>query len=140
MLRITTGQTLDHLRMAKGYQLFGIQVGRNDKPLQFSNAYDLIGDSIVYFYANRINPANKTIEVFELNTDCLIYGDGQYYVDGSKSFTGNLPDGVYYFEFSNGTTIFNSEMFAISEQSFDNLAPILEVKHFQDSPIFEFND
>jgi len=140
MLRVTTGQQLDHLRMSKGNQLFGIQVARNNKLLDIYNAYYPVATIINYFYANRINISNETIEIFILDNSYLFYEDGQYLIDRTEDFIGNLPDGIYYLEFSNGTTVFSSEMFAISEQSFENVIPITEIKHFQDSPIFEFND
>jgi len=148
MLRITQNTELkDSLREFKGNNDFELQVSRNNKPLQIYNAYG-DGSNIVYFYAHLLDRLNQVDETYELSVDTLLYADGQYYVDSTKYFDNVtpinvLPNGNYYLEFCNDSgEVFESEVFTVYQEEIDGSETYSQpkVKHYENDPIFLFND
>ena len=147
MLRITNQTILqDSLREFKGNENFGLQVSRNNKPLQISGAYSL-GGEIIYFYAHKLGYQNKVLTTYELSLDTLTYLDGQYLINPAKYFDNTTPtnvlsDGNYFLSFANSTETFYSEVFTVKQSELDgsDSFSISEVKHFENDPVFIFND
>jgi len=147
MLKITNQTILqDSLRDFRGGENVGLQISRNNKPLQISEAFST-GGEIIFFYAHKLGYLNKVLTTYELSLDTLTYADGQYLINPAKYFDNVtpmnvLPDGNYFLSFGNGTEIFKSEDFTIYQTELDgsNSFNISEIKHFQNDPIFEFND
>ena len=147
MLRITNQTILqDSLREFKGNENFGLQISRNNKPLQISGAYST-GGEIIFFYAYKLGCRNKIEYTYELSLDTLTFADGQYLINPSKYFdnttpTNVLPDGNYCLSFANATETFFSEVFAVYQSELDgsNSFNISEIKHMENDPIFIFND
>lgn len=135
----------DYLREFDGAEGFALQISDNNHPLTIYNAYSIIGDSITYFRACKVGYKSKILYTYELDTDCLNYSDGQYLIDSTKYFdnttpTNILPDGIYFFTFSNGTEIFNSERFSIVTQMLTSDYSQPEPKKFENDEVFNFND
>jgi hypothetical protein len=147
MLRITNQTELqDSLREFKGNENFGLQVSRNNKPLQIYSAYSL-GGSITFFYAYQLGYKGKVLKTYELSLDTLIYSDGQYLINPAKYFdnvtpANILPNGNYCLSFGNGIETFFSEVFAIYQEQLDGSETygIPEVKSFENDQVFNFND
>jgi uncharacterized protein (TIGR02145 family) len=88
----------------------------NDEENTFDFTYtDSIVSNIEYFIARRINDTRHVLESFELNTDLIVYENGQYLFDETKCFDGYLPDGVYFFEFNNGYETYRSQIFNVTD-------------------------
>lgn len=147
MLRITNQTELqDSLREFKGSETLGLQLSRNNKPLQIYNAYSN-GGNIIYFYAHKLGYQNKVESTYELSLDTIKYQDGQYLVDSTKYYdnvtpTNVLPDGNYFLTFANETETFFTEVFMVLQNAIDGSDSfnISEIKHFENDPIFIFND
>lgn len=148
MLKITNSNIIkDSERFFKSDESFGQQIGYNNKPLQF---YDAFGDgsNIIFFYAHKLKYQNVVELTFELSLDTILYDDGQYFADPTKYFdnvdnTNVLPNGVYYLSFGNeNEEIFYSEIFQAAQEYIDGsdsfVAP--KVKHFENDVIVIFND
>lgn len=135
----------DYLRDAKGNESFGLQISDNNHPLGIYNAYSAIGEAITYLRALKLGYQTIIAYTYEIDTDCISYSDGQYLIDASKYFDNStpeniLPDGIYFFSFSNGTEIFNSECFRIVTQKLTGDYSHPEAKKFENDEVFNFND
>lgn len=147
MLRITKGILTDNLADFKASDDFGLRVYPNNKPGQIYNAYSA-GGNIIFFYAYLIGYRGKIEATYELSIDSIIYQDGQYLIDPTKYFdnvdnNNVLPDGNYMLSFSNGVEDpFNSEVFLVFQAQLDGAYAYNqpEIKHFEDSQIFIFNN
>ena len=146
MLKILPNDILkDSLRVFRGN--YGLQFGYNNKPLQVYDAYG-DGSDIIFFYAHIMRYKEKVCTTFELSLDTILYADGQYYFDSSKFFdnvtpTNILPNGTYFLSFGNVTgEVFNSELFQVNQFEIDGSDSFEtpQVKHFENDPIFLFND
>lgn len=116
MLKIIRNWELqDYLRSENGHRGYGIPVSWNYKPLKIYNAYYDTNIALDYFFAVQLNIDNSIKETFVLDTSLIIYSDGQYLIDETKLFGGNLECGRYYFEFNNGKETFYSQVFVVRD-------------------------
>jgi len=102
----------DFLRDNQGFRGYGLQIGSNRVPLQIYGAYssDL---AISSFKLNRIDSGNEVIESLTLSNDLIKFDTWQYLIDKTKLFEITIPEGVYFYEFSNGFDVYCSEIFKI---------------------------
>lgn len=139
MLKVTTNQVNDYIRPFKGNISYGLQIAPNDSPLQITGAY-CDYTPLVYFYAVRLNQLGVIDTIYDLPLNLLLHEDGQFFIDPDNTgFGGNLPDGAYFFEFSDGINIWSSEIFGVSGAAFGNFDEVA-IKHFESSEVFLFND
>jgi len=115
MLKIYKNNILqDYMRTAQGNRGYGLQMCTGKSPLQIYNAYS-DNLAITYFNLNRIDSGNVVLTTTTVSNDLIKYENGQYLIDRTKLFSVSFPEGVYYYEFSNDTNIFVSEIFKIQD-------------------------
>jgi hypothetical protein len=150
----------DFLRHNQGNRGYGLKIQNMWLPLPISGAYSDIERTIVYLIARKIDDKNEVITSYEIDTSLIIYEDGQYCFDKTKTLGGILPEGVYYYEFNDGYETYYSEIFKVEDITELDLAsnplPISDedlisnlninthdliiLKQFDDSEYFEFDD
>ncbi len=146
MLRVEKNNIqADYLREYRGNEAFGLQLSRNDQPLQIYNAYSLIGAPVQWFRAKKIKYQDIIESTHELDTDSIYYSDGQYLINSDMFFDNTTPtnilaDGIYFFQFYNGVEIFNSECFKIVDQFLAHDYSEPELKKFENDELFLYND
>jgi len=146
MLRVEKNTVqADYLREFKGSESFGLQISRNDHPLTIYNAYSVIAGAATYLNAHKLGYQNRIELTYSIDVDCISYVNGQYIIDPTKYFDNAtpeniLPDGNYFFEFSNGVEPFNSECFIIVAQRESGNYTQPTIKAFQNDVLFIFND
>jgi len=117
MLRfLKTYETRDFVRDLQLNFNYGIQICPNNRSVQWHGAYADSEGTVSAFTARKVASSGEVEKYYELDTDCVLYANGQYYYD-PESFYGDgvLPEGFYYLEFSDGIDTYYSELFCVKE-------------------------
>ena len=118
MLRCATSIELrDFLRSFDGSRPYGIPIAKNYMALPWAGAYTEAERTIQYFIARQIDNGNDVLVNYDLDTDLILYENGQYIYDMTSVFAGVLPEGVYFFEFNDGYDTYFTQIFAVNDIS-----------------------
>ena len=85
--------------------------------LPWTGAYTKEERTIEYFIARKIDNGTEVLENYDIDTDLILYENGQYIYDMTKVFNGVLPVGVYFFEFNDSYDTYFTQIFAVNDIS-----------------------
>lgn len=116
MLKIIRNwQVRDYLRSMQGVRGYGIPIAKPYMALQWQGAYADDEGVIGYFFARQVDNGVDVIASYVIDTDRIVYENGQYVYDNEQLFDGYLPEGTFYFEFNDGYETYYTELFTVKD-------------------------